>query len=115
VEVLTSDDLMSDAALWYVERVIDAAVEVGLSPRQAVEAYRTLWYYTAGEIVVRATASRRRAEVAGPSHRDEVFSHIDADQYPRLAAVADEWSELTARDTYRTGLEALVAGLLPPP
>jgi AcrR family transcriptional regulator len=115
VEVLTSDDLMSDAALWYVEHVIDAAVEAGLSPRQAVHVYRTLWYYTVGEIIVRSTAARRRATNPAPTHRDEVFSHLNADAYPRLAAIANDWSMLTARDTYHDGLEALVNGLLPLP
>jgi AcrR family transcriptional regulator len=115
VDVLTSDDLMSEAALWYVEGVIDAAIGAGLSPRQAVRAYRTLWYYTVGEIIVRSTAARRRAANPAPTYRDEVFSHLNADEHPRLAAIADDWAELTARDTYRDGLEALVNGLLPPP
>jgi hypothetical protein len=64
---------------------------------------------------VRNTAARRRATNPAPTYRDEVFSHLDADEYPRLAAVADDWAELTARDTYRDGLEALVSGLLSPP
>ena len=115
VEVLTSDDLMADAALWYVEHVIDAAVGAGLSPRQAVHAYRTLWYYTAGEIILRNTAARRRVTNPGPTYRDEIFSHINVDEYPQLAAIANDWAELTARDTYRYGLEALVNGLLPSP
>jgi AcrR family transcriptional regulator len=114
VETLTSDDLMSEAALWYVEQVVDAAVTAGLSPRQAVHAYRTLWYYTVGEIIVRSTAARRRTARPGPTYRDEVFARIDADAYPRLGSVADDWAELTARDTYRDGLRALVDGLLPP-
>jgi AcrR family transcriptional regulator len=114
VEVLVSDDLIGEGALWYVEQVVDAAVRAGLSPRQAVHAYRTLWYYTTGEIIVRSTAARRRATNPDPTFRDEVFSRISADEYPRLAALADDWAELTARDTYRAGLDALVVGLLPP-
>jgi AcrR family transcriptional regulator len=113
VEVLVSDDLMSEAALWYVEQVIDAAESAGLSPRRAVHVYRTLWYYTVGEIIVRTTAARRRAGDADPTYRDEVFAHLDADRYPRLAAVAGDWADLTARDSYRAGLAALVDGLLP--
>ena len=107
---------MNDAALWYVEHVIDAAVGAGLSPDQAVHAYRTLWYYTAGGIILRNTAARRRVTNPGPTYRDEIFfSHINADECPQLSAIANDWTELTARDTYRYGLEALANGLLPPP
>lgn len=61
VEVLTADDLMSTSALWFVEQIVDGLAESGLSPEQAVQGYRAIWYYTAGEIVVRASAARRRA------------------------------------------------------
>jgi AcrR family transcriptional regulator len=112
VEVLISDDLMSEAALWYVEHVIDAAVQAGLSWDEAVDAYRTLWYYTAGEIIMRRTAAQRRATSNRPNRRDEIFAAINPTAYPQLAAVAPRWPALTARDTYRTGLDVLVDGLL---
>jgi AcrR family transcriptional regulator len=113
VEVLTTDDLMNEEALWYVDHVIGALTDAGLTPPQAVHAYRTLWYYTAGEIIIRTTAERRRTTSDRPSLRDRIFGQIDPDQYPRLASVAHDWADLTARDTYRDGLEALLAGLLP--
>ena len=112
-EVLTSDDLLSVSALWLPEAIVDAAVACGLTEQQAVHAYRSIWYYTAGEIIIRAGAARRRA-AGGTPYRDQVFASIDAERYPRLASVADEWVELAGQDTYREGLEALVAGLLPP-
>ena len=112
-EVLTSDDLLSVSALWLPEAIVDAAVACGLTERQAVHAYRSIWYYTAGEIIIRAGAARRRAAEGAPPYRDQVFAEIDAERYPRLASVAGEWVELAGQDTYREGLEALVAGLLP--
>jgi AcrR family transcriptional regulator len=112
VEV-TTDHLMSEAALWYLERVVDAAVEAGLSRRDAVRAFRTLWYYTAGEIILSSARARRRAAAPGPVQRDDVFSHIDGERYPQLAAIGGDWVKLSEGDTYRFGLEALVAGLLP--
>ena len=84
-------------------------------PVRQAPTYRTLWYYTVGEIIVRNTAARRRATNPAPTYRDEIYSHVNADEYPRLAAIANDWAEFTARDTYRDGLEALVNGLLPPP
>lgn len=111
-EVLTADDLLSPAALWYPETILDAAMDAGLDAERAVHAYRTIWYYTAGEILIRAAARRRRDDDR-PVFRERVFADIDAGELPRLAAVADRWSALTAADTYEQGLRALVDGLLP--
>ncbi|MEW5352780.1 TetR/AcrR family transcriptional regulator [Streptomyces sp. 16-176A] len=112
VEVLTADDLMSASALWFVEQIVDGLVACGLSPERAVHGYRAIWYYTAGEIVVRAAAARRRADADRPTYREQVFAGLDPDELPRLAEVADRWAPLTAEDTYRDGLRALVDGLL---
>ncbi|TDC97117.1 TetR/AcrR family transcriptional regulator, partial [Nonomuraea deserti] len=62
VDLLTADDLMSAGALWYPEQIVDAAVRAGLTTEDAVDAYRIIWRYTAGEISGRAAASRRRRE-----------------------------------------------------
>ncbi|MFJ6016558.1 TetR/AcrR family transcriptional regulator [Streptomyces sp. NPDC092952] len=112
VEVLTADDLMSASALWFVEQMVDGLVECGLSPERAVHGYRAIWYYTAGEIVVRATAARRRADDDRATYREQVFGGLDPDELPRLAEVADRWAPLTGDDTYMDGLRALVSGLL---
>ncbi|WP_055714512.1 TetR/AcrR family transcriptional regulator [Streptomyces torulosus] len=114
VEVLTADDLMATSALWFVEQIVDGLVECGLSPERAVHGYRAIWYYTAGEIVVRVTAARRRTEDDRPTYREQVFADLDPSELPRLAQVADHWAPLTAEDTYLDGLRALVDGLLAP-
>ncbi|WP_405358968.1 TetR/AcrR family transcriptional regulator [Kitasatospora sp. NBC_00085] len=111
VEVLTADDLMSASALWFVEQIVDGLVACGLSPEQAVHGYRAIWYYTAGEIVVRATAARRRADDDRTTYRERVFAELDPDELPRLAQVAGRWAPLTAEDTYADGLRALIDGL----
>lgn len=112
VEILTADDLLSPAALWYSETIIDAAVASGLALDDAVHAYRSIWYYTAGEILVRAAAAQRRATDDRPTFRDQLIAGADPRTMPRLAAVAGRWHELTAADTYERGLRALVDGLL---
>ncbi|MFC8068404.1 MULTISPECIES: TetR/AcrR family transcriptional regulator [unclassified Streptomyces] len=112
VEVLTADDLLSTSALWFVEQIVDGLVACGLSPERAVHGYRAIWYYTAGEIVVRTTAARRRTGDGRPTYREQVFDGLDADELPRLAEVAGRWASLTAEDTYLDGLRALVDGLL---
>ncbi|MDF2708820.1 helix-turn-helix domain-containing protein [Nonomuraea muscovyensis] len=116
VEVLRADDLMSVHALWYPETIIDAAVRAGLAPEAAVDLYRIIWHYTAGEITARAAAARQR-EGGGPTYRSQVFANLDAAELPRLAELGERWEELTARDTYDKGVRAIVRGLVeaPPP
>jgi hypothetical protein len=77
-----------------------------------VHAYRQLWTFTVGDIVVRAGAKRRRRGSNRPNLRDRLIAGVDADTYPRLAEVGTRWSALTARGDYRAGLEALLTGLL---
>jgi AcrR family transcriptional regulator len=112
VEVLASDDLMAVSALWLVEAMVDAAIECGLSPDDAVYAYRVIWYYTVGDLMIRTARERRQAQVEGPTHRDQTFATLDPKTYPRLAALSEKWVGLTSEDTHRQGLESIVDGLL---
>lgn len=112
VEVLASDDLMAVSALWIVEDILDSAIACGLSEVDAVYAYRTIWYYTAGELLIRNTRGRRRALSDAPSHRDKAFAALDPETYPRLTSMAGQWSELTERDTHQRGLEDIVDSIL---
>lgn len=112
VEVLTADDHLGESALWMVEAIVGSAVECGCTPEQAVDLYRTVWYYTVGEILVRANAARRRAGSDRPSQRDAVFNSLDEARLPHLAGLAGRWPTLVARNTYSQGLAALVDGLL---
>ena len=117
-EVLTVDGFMGrlgDTSVWIVEAVLAAVVEAGSTPERAVEVFRHLWYYTAGEILVRARTA------VGPIDRDRLlpegqtlFGSRDATELPTVAAVGDQWPQIAARDTYTDGLRALVAGLLGP-
>lgn len=113
VEVLTAEDLLGDNALWLVEAIIDGAVEAGADPEAAVHLYRQIWYYTAGEILIRAHRTRRDGQRDGPSYREQAIARADPAAHPRLAGVADRWSALTSQDTYVPGLRALIDGTLP--
>ncbi|WP_040864864.1 hypothetical protein [Nocardia exalbida] len=56
--------------------------------------------------------SARRATGDRPAFRAQVFADLDADAYPRLAALDSDYSSLAAEDTYELGLDALIEGLL---
>ncbi len=117
-EVLTVDGFMGrlgDTSVWIVEEVLAAAVQAGSSPERAVEVFRHLWYYTAGEILVRARSA------VGPLDRDRLlpegqtlFGARESSTVPTLAAIGDRWPQITARDTYAEGLRTFVRGLLGP-
>ncbi|MFG1921740.1 TetR/AcrR family transcriptional regulator [Cryptosporangium sp. NPDC048952] len=113
VEVLTADDLLGRAALWFVEQIIDGAIACGATPERAVYVYRSIWYYTAGELIIRAAATRRRAESPARTRRERIFADLDPGELPRLAGLGPDWTRLTTEDTYREGLVALIDGLLP--
>jgi AcrR family transcriptional regulator len=110
-EVLTADAVLGESALWMVETIVAGAVDCGCPPARAVDLYRSIWYYTVGEILVRARAARRAAEDR-PRYRDAVFADLDETRFPRLAEIGGRWPELAARDTFGRGLRALVDGLL---
>src|SRR5262249_54429585 len=99
--------------LWMVETIIAGAIEAGCSAEQAVELYRSVWYYTVWEILVRANAARRRAEDERLIYRDALLASLDPVQFPQLAGLAERWPILVVRDTYARGLRALVDGMLP--
>ncbi|MCR6484503.1 TetR/AcrR family transcriptional regulator [Amycolatopsis sp. OK19-0408] len=111
VEVLTADDFVGESALWMVDGIVGGALGCGCSPERAVAVYRGIWYYTLGELLIRARAGRRAAQDR-PRYRDRVFAELDATRFPSLAIVGERWPELTARDTYQAGLRAFVDGLL---
>ena len=110
-EVVTTDGfvgLLDESALWMVESIVAGANDYGCTPVQAVDVFRSIWYYTVGEILVRAHSARRRADATRPAS----FGSRDASQVPHLAAIGDQWPALAARDIYPQGLHAFVDGLL---
>ncbi|MFF9850721.1 TetR/AcrR family transcriptional regulator [Streptomyces litmocidini] len=110
-EVLSADGfvgLLDESALWMVEAVVAGADDYGCTPEQTVDVFRNIWYYTVGEVLVRAHSARRRAQDEHLTYRDS----FDASQVPHLAAIGDQWPALAARDIYPQGLHTFVDGLL---
>lgn len=110
-EILSADGFvgqLDESALWMVEAILAGADDYGCTPEQTVDVFRNVWYYTVGEVLVRAHSARRRADAGGIPFREA----FDASQVPHLAAVGGQWAELAARDIYPRGLRTLVDGLL---
>jgi hypothetical protein len=91
-----------------VEAIVAGADDHGCTSAQAVYVFRSIWYYTVGEVLVRAHSPHRRADDRRPAYRES----FDASRVPHLAAIGRRWPELAGRDTYPEGLRAFVDGLL---
>jgi AcrR family transcriptional regulator len=114
-EIIATDgylDRLGESALRMVETIVAGAIECGCAREQAVDVFRSIWYYTVGEILVRANSAARQVGMERPAGRAPFFSALDATQHPHLAAIGDQWPALAARDTYVRGLRAFVDGLL---
>ncbi len=113
-EVLTADGfiaLVGDHALTFVDTIVAAALDAGRSHEPAVAVFRSIWYYTVGEILVRASSARVRADGWRPDFEAHL-ARLDPARTPGLATIGGRWVEYAARDTYPEGLRALVRGLL---
>ncbi len=106
-EVLARRRMMAPSVLDAVEEIHAALRTAGLSIEAAVRAYRLMWNFTLGSLLVRAGASSQQS-----SHQRELRGTPDRGRYPTLAAAAAAWTAAHDRDTYRDDLGALIDALL---
>jgi AcrR family transcriptional regulator len=107
-EVLARRRMMAPSVLDAIEEIHAALRDAGLSINAAVRAYRLMWNFTLGALLVRAGASAESR-----SQQRELRGAPDPDRYPMLAAAATAWAAAHDRDTYHDDLAALIDGLLP--
>jgi AcrR family transcriptional regulator len=106
-EVLARRRMMAPSVLGAVEKIHAALCDAGLSIEAAVRAYRLMWNFTLGSLLVSAGASSD-----GRSQQRELRNAPDPDRYPLLARAATAWTAAHDRDTYREDLGALIDALL---
>jgi AcrR family transcriptional regulator len=107
VEVLARRRMMAPSVLGAIEEIHAALHNAGLPIEAAVRAYRVMWNFTLGSLLVRAGASSETR-----SQQRELRRAPDPKRYPMLAAAAAAWTSAQGRDTYRKDLETLIDGLL---
>ncbi|MEU7579612.1 helix-turn-helix domain-containing protein [Streptomyces sp. NPDC041068] len=112
VEVLSLGDLTDKGALWMVEEIVGAGIDCGLTPAEAVRAYRTVWHCVYGDLVFRHAMERRAADPGRKRHFPDMLTDADAAELPHLAALAGRWGELTEDYDIAGQLAAVVDGLL---
>ena len=106
-EVLARRRLMAPSVLGAIEEIHAALRNAGLSVEAAVRAYRLMWNFTLGSLLVRAGASSE-----GTSQQRELRGTPDPARYPMLAAAAAAWTAAHDRDTYHEDLGTLIDALL---
>ncbi|MFF8642325.1 TetR/AcrR family transcriptional regulator [Streptomyces sp. NPDC015345] len=112
VEVLGLGDLTDKGALWMVEEIVGAGIACGLTPAEAVRAYRTLWHCVHGDLVFRRAMERRAEDPGRKRYFPDMLTDADAAELPHLAALADRWAELTDDYDVSAQLGAVIDGLL---
>jgi AcrR family transcriptional regulator len=102
-EVLARRRMMAPSVLGAIEEIHASLRDAGLSIEAAVRAYRLMWNFTLGSLLVRAGASSER-----PSQQRELRAAPDPERYPTLTAAAAAWAAAHDHDTYREDLSALI-------
>lgn len=106
-EVLARRRMMAPSVLGAIEEIHAALRDAGLSMDAAVRAYRLMWNFTLGSLLVRAGASSER-----PSQQRALRASPDPERYPILAAAATAWAAAHDHDPYHADLGALIDALL---
>jgi AcrR family transcriptional regulator len=106
-EVLARRRMMAPSVLDAIEEIHAALRNADLSIEAAVRAYRLMWNFTLGSLLVRAGENSE-----AQSQQRELRGAPDPERYPMLAAAAAAWTTAHDRDTYREDLGALIDALL---
>ena len=106
-ELLARRRLMARSVLGAVEDIHACLIAAGMTLAQAIAAYRVMWHFTLGALLVRAGATAEGASVQA-----QLRGAPDPQRYPTLAASAPAWREIHGVDTYRGDLSILLDGLL---
>lgn len=94
-------------ALWLNDRFLALAGQAGLSERQAVHLFRTVWLFVTGSLL-----DGRTVERTGEDARDAPAVTIDASRYPALARMLPNWPGHEASYDVRAELASIVDGHL---
>ncbi len=111
VEVLAAGDKMGPSILWFMERIVRASRDAGLSETESARTLDVVWRFTIGSLLVQRGHSALAEGSPGPSMQRALYENPDADEFPALAAISSRWESIRARDHYRANLGALLDGL----
>lgn len=114
VQAIVRSDIMAPSVLVQMEAILKASVDCGLTIAQAGDAYRIVWQYTVGELMLRS-AMLERMNREQPSMVVQTLLGVDEAKMPTLAQTARYWFDPPRLLPYKDGLQAVLDGLLPSP
>jgi hypothetical protein len=106
---------MAPNVLPTLEQITTASIACGLSPAESAQAYRIVWSFTVGHLLIQLGRARAQERLDRPTVQARLRTQIDSSHFPALAAVAPHWQAAASRDTYPADLTVLLDGLLPRP
>jgi AcrR family transcriptional regulator len=112
VEVLAKGDLVAPSVLPVIDRILEAFVAAGLSPKRAGAAYHVAWRYTVGELFVRHSTAKHFAQLDREPLLVQIVAGIDPEEMPTLAALRGELAAARRDLRYEDGIAAVIDGLL---
>ena len=111
IDVLAAGDLIAPSILWLMEEIVAGLVTCGLTPERAAVAYRSVWQFTVGELIVtRGVANLAR--LGRPPYVIGVLTSVDPALLPTLSTLSPHWAAAREQASYAAGLRALLDGLL---
>lgn len=111
VDVLAGGELIAPSILGLMEEIVAGFVALGLTHAEAADAYRAVWQFTVGELIIRRGLDRVAASGRRPFVID-VLTGVDPAELPTLAALRPHWAPARERDSYDIGIAALIDGLV---
>ncbi|MEO6990587.1 MAG: helix-turn-helix domain-containing protein [Candidatus Baltobacteraceae bacterium] len=114
VAAIVRSDIFAPSVLPKMDAILKASVDCGLTIAQAGDAYRVVWQYTVGELMLRS-AMLERMKAAAPSMLVRTLLDVDPGALPTLAATARSWFSPPRFLTYEAGLQLVLDGVLPAP
>ncbi len=111
VDILARGDLIAPAILWLIEEIVAGFVACGLSEADAADAYRAVWQFTVGELII-GRGLAQTASLGRPPFVLEVLMNVDPERLPTLATLRPHWAPARDKDSYDIGLTALIDGLI---
>ncbi|WP_370378908.1 TetR/AcrR family transcriptional regulator [Catenulispora sp. GAS73] len=108
LHILIRGELNAEAALAFNNACLDDFLRAGLSPGEALTAFRACWYLTVGELL-----DRHQHKPREDTQRQRVIRDFDAQLFPALARVRDLTDEERAADDFEAMVDNAIRATLP--
>lgn len=111
LHVLIRGELVAETALAFSDACLADLLDAGLSPVDAMAAFRACWHLTIGELLDQHPLRPPRQ----PTQRQQAVARIDPARLPALATIVKHTPERRSPDDdYARAIDRLLGALLPP-